>query len=87
MFYSLGMILLIIVSLCTVTVFQQSVFAKPSKETDPCKAYKELVKIMEIAGLNVVGTGNDEEMSKVIYFFRQYANEIMKLHTPEKGKC
>lgn len=85
--YSTATILLVIGSLWTLTVFQQSVFAKTPKETDPCKAYKELVKIIEIAGLNVVGTGDDKKMSEVVDFFRQYADKIIDLPAPDKGKC
>ena len=69
------------------TDFQHDVFAKTPKETDPCKAFKELVKIIEIAGLNVVGTGNEEKMSEVVDFFSQYSNSIMEIPTPDKGKC
>ena len=70
-----------------VTGFQQDVFAKTPKETDPCKAYKELVKIIETAGLAVVGMGDEEKMSEVLDFFSQYTNEVMELPTPDKGKC
>lgn len=74
-------------SALSVADFQQDVFAKTPKGTDPCKAYKELVKIIEIAGLNVVGTGNEEKMSEVADFFSQYSDKIMELPTPDKGKC
>jgi hypothetical protein len=87
MFYSIAMMLLLIGSVWTLTVFQQTVLAKTPKETDPCKAYKDLIKIIQIAGLSVVGTGDDEKMSEVIDFFTGYANEIMKLPAPEMGKC
>jgi hypothetical protein len=46
-----------------------------------------LIKIIQIAGLSVVGTGDDEKISEVINFFSGYANEIMELPAPEKGKC
>jgi hypothetical protein len=86
-FYSLVAMSLIIGCLWTITLFQHDAFAKTPKETDPCKAYKDLIKIIQIAGLSVVGTGDEEKMSEVIDFFRQYANEIMELPAPEKGKC
>ena len=87
MYYSIVMMILVIGSLWSITVFQQVGFAKTPKETDPCKGYKDLIKIIQIAGLSVVGTGDDEKMSEVIDFFSGYANEIMELPAPEKGKC
>jgi len=80
--------MLLIIGYLSISVFiHQEVFAKTPKEIDPCEVYKELVTIIEIAGINVVRTGHDEEMSQVIDFFDQYANKIMDLPAPEKGKC
>jgi hypothetical protein len=31
--------------------------------------------------------GDEEKMSEVVDFFSQYANEVMELPSPDKGKC
>jgi len=66
---------------------QQQVFAQPSKSPDPCKAFKELTKYIEDAGLLAVGAGDDDKMSSLVDDFRHYGKLILELSPPDKGKC
>ena len=81
------LVMMVVLGAVGVTGLQQHVFAKPSKEPDPCKAFKELAKYIEIAGLGAVATGDDDKMSGLVDDFRHYAKMILELPAPDKGKC
>ena len=70
------------------TSLQQQVFAKPQdKPSDPCKAFKLLAEYVKQVGLHAVATGSDKEMSGLVDDFRHYANAIIDVSPPDKGKC
>jgi hypothetical protein len=69
------------------TSLQQQVFAKPDKPSDPCKAFKLLAEYVKQVGLHAVATGDDKEMSGLVDDFRHYANAILDVSPPDKGKC
>jgi hypothetical protein len=69
------------------TGLQQQVLAIPDKASDPCKAFKLLVEYVKQVGLHAVATGSDKEMSGLVDDFRHYANAILDVSPPDKGKC
>ena len=71
--------------ICVALFHQQYTFA--AEKTDPCKAFKELTKYVEILGLQAVATGDEDAMSDLIDDFRHYATMILGQSPPENGKC
>jgi hypothetical protein len=88
-FYVIGILSVIGVILLAIntTGLQQHGFAKSPKDVDTCKAYKELVKIVKVAGLLAVATDDEDKMSSLVDDFRKYAMMILELPPPDKGKC
>jgi hypothetical protein len=83
--FALFSIMALLAAICAAALHQQYAFAvgKP----DPCKAFKELTKYVEILALQAVATGDEDAMSDLIDDFRHYATMILGQSPPEKGKC
>ncbi len=66
---------------------QQHVYAKPSKQKDPCIAFRLLTKYIEAVGLAAVAAGDADQMSTLVDDFRHYSKQILEFSPPDKGKC
>ena len=70
----------------SISAFHQQ-YAFAAEKPDPCKAFKELTKYVEILGLQAVAKGDEDAMSDLVDDFRHYATMILGQSPPEKGKC
>ncbi|HSA72770.1 MAG TPA: hypothetical protein VLD84_02345 [Nitrososphaeraceae archaeon] len=83
--FMLFSIMALLAAICAAALHHQYAFA--AEKPDPCKAFKELTKYVEILGLQAVATGDEDAMSDLIDDFRHYAAMILGQSPPDKGKC
>lgn len=83
--FTMPVIMVLLVGIGLGVLQQQYSFA--AEKPDPCKAFKELTKYVEILGLQAVGKGDENAMSDLMDDFRHYADLIMDVPEPDNGKC
>ena len=85
MIFALFGIMALLAAISVAALHQHYSFA--AEKPDPCKAFKELTKLVELIGLQAVATGDEDAMSELVDDFRHYSTMIIEQSPPEKGKC